>query len=70
MQTTLLKFTLPSAIAGFIPLPNPLPVIQKLFEDLHQASLPAAEPLGIAPQNHWVLDIDAWASLQFVYRTV
>jgi Caspase domain len=70
MQTTMLKSNLPSAIAGFIPLPDPLPVIQKLFEDLHQASLPMAEPLGIAPQNAWVLDIDAWASLQFVYRTV
>ncbi len=70
MQTTMLKSTLPSAIAGFIPLSNPLPVIQKLFEDLHQASLPATEALGIAPQNAWALDIDAWASLQFVYRTI
>jgi Caspase domain len=70
MQTTMLKSALPSAIAGFIPLPSPLPVIQKLFEDLHQASLPATEPLGIEPQNAWALDIDAWASLQFVYRTV
>jgi Caspase domain len=70
MQTTMLKSTLPSAIAGFVPLPDPLPVIQKLFEDLHQASLSATAPLGIAPQNAWALDIDAWASLQFVYRTV
>jgi Caspase domain len=70
MQTTMLKSSLPSAIAGFIPLSNPLPVIQKLFEDLHQASLPATEALGIAPQNAWALDIDAWASLQFLYRTV
>jgi hypothetical protein len=70
MQTTMLKSTLPSAIAGFIPLSNPLPVIQKLFEDLHRASLSVTAPLGIAPQNAWALDIDAWASLQFVYRTI
>ncbi len=70
MQTTMLKSALPSPITGFIPLPNPLPVIQKLFEDLHQVSLPATEPLGIAPQNAWALDINAWVSLQFVYRTV
>jgi Caspase domain len=70
MQTTMLKSALPSAIAGFVPLPDPLPVIQKLFEDLHQASLPITTPLSIAPKNAWALDIDAWASLQFVYRTV
>lgn len=69
-QTAMLKSTLPSAIAGFIPLTNPLPVIQKLYEDLHQASLATTKPLGISPQKAWALDIDAWASLQFMYRTV
>jgi Caspase domain len=69
-QTAMLKSNLPNAIAGFIPLTNPLPVIQKLYEDLHEASLATTEPLGITPQNAWALDIDAWASLQFMYRTV
>jgi Caspase domain len=70
MQTTMLKSTLPSAIAGFIPLPTPLPVIQKLYEDLQEASLPVTKPLGIAPQSAWALDVNAWAGLHFLYRTV
>jgi Caspase domain len=69
MQAALLKSALPSAIAGFIPLPNALSVIQKLFEDLHQLSIPTSEPLGIFPKNAWALDIEAWSSLQFVYHT-
>lgn len=69
-QENLLKTNLPSAIAGFIPLPRPLPVVQQLFEDLHRASLSQTVSLGIQPKKSWALDINAWVSFQFLYRTV
>ena len=44
---------------------NPLEVAQALLQDLHNAS-----GLGetIAPSDSYVLDVNAWASLNFVYQ--
>ncbi len=44
---------------------NPLEVAQALLQDLHNAS-----GLGetIAPNDNYVLDVNAWASLNFVYQ--
>ncbi len=44
---------------------NPLEVAQALLQDLHNAS-----GLGetIAPSDNYVLDVNAWASLNFVYQ--
>ncbi|MGB8699828.1 MAG: caspase family protein [Thermosynechococcaceae cyanobacterium] len=69
-QTMVQKVALPNAIAGFAPLAKPLPTIQKLLADLHQASLPATTALGITPKNTWVLDTTQWISLQLTYHTV
>lgn len=70
LQAANLNAVLPSAITGFIPLPNPRSVIQKLFEDLNRLSADAIKPLGIQTKNVWALDTEAWSCLQFVYRTI
>jgi Caspase domain len=68
-QNNTTKSTLPGAPSGFTQLPRPLPVVQKIFEDLHRASLPTTGTLGITAQNIWALETQAWATLQFVYAT-
>jgi hypothetical protein len=69
VQNNTAKSTLPGAPSGFTQLSRPLHVVQKIFEDLHQASLPATSPLGITAQNIWALETQTWATLQFVYAT-
>jgi Caspase domain len=68
-QNNTTKSTLPGAPSGFTQLSRPLPVVQKIFEDLHQASLPTTSTLGITAQNVWALETQTWATLQFVYAT-
>lgn len=68
-QNNTAKSTLPGAPSGFTQLSHPLPVVQKIFEDLHQAGLPATSELGITAQNIWALETQTWATLQFVYAT-
>jgi Caspase domain len=65
-----MKSLLPSVSSGFASLSNPLTIAQALLADLHQASLPATSSLGITGSDIWALDVQEWASLQFVYTTV
>jgi hypothetical protein len=69
-QTNGMKSMLPSVSTGFAPLGNPLAIAQALFADLHQASLPTTSALGITGKNIWALDVQEWATLEFVYATV
>jgi hypothetical protein len=48
---------------------NPLSVAQAVLEDLHAASIPGVEKLGISTDD-LALDVNVWASLSFVYRVV
>jgi hypothetical protein len=50
------------------PLLNPLEVAQAVLQDLHQASAVKADT-GSAADNY-ALDVNAWASLSFVYQLV
>lgn len=68
-QNNTTKSTLPGVSSGFTQLSRPLPVVQKIFEDLHRASLPTTGALGITAQNIWALETQAWVTLQFVYAT-
>jgi hypothetical protein len=70
IQTNGMKSILPSLSPGFAPLLQPLAIAQAVFADLHQFSLPKTTALGIQGQGLWALDIEAWATLQFVYTTV
>jgi Caspase domain len=65
-----MKSMLPSISSGFVSLLNPLAIAQALFADLHQASMPTTSALGITGKNIWALDVQEWATLQFVYTTV
>jgi hypothetical protein len=65
-----MKAMVPTVSSGFTPLLNPLAIAQALLADLHQASLPTTSRLGITGSNIWALDVQEWASLQFVYTTV
>lgn len=51
------------------PLFNPLEVARAVFQDLHQASAVTTETLGISSDS-WALDVNAWATLSFVYEVV
>jgi hypothetical protein len=51
------------------PLLNPLEVAQAVLQDLHQASAVKAENTGSAADTY-ALDINAWASLSFIYQVV
>lgn len=51
------------------PLFNPLEVARAVFQDLHQASAVTTESLGISSES-WALDVNAWATLSFVYEVV
>lgn len=53
--------------AALYPIPNPLEVAQAVLHDLHQASDPAAQVAGASPDT-FALDVNAWASLHFVYQ--
>ncbi|MEG3976043.1 caspase family protein [Microcoleus sp. herbarium8] len=48
---------------------NPLIVAQAVLEDLHNASIPGVEKLGISTDD-LALDVNVWASLSFVYRVI
>jgi hypothetical protein len=51
-------------------LPNPLEVTQQVLQDLHEGSLRTAQQMGIATDNHWVLDVDQWATFQFTHEVI
>jgi hypothetical protein len=48
-------------------LPNSLDVAHAILQDLHQASEPTS---SLAPADAFALDMNAWATLHFVYRVV
>jgi hypothetical protein len=48
---------------------NPLEVARALLQDLHSASAIAPETIG-ASSDTYVLDVNAWATLTFIYQVV
>ena len=48
---------------------NPLNVARAVLEDLHAASIPGVQKVGISTDD-WALDVSVWASLSFVYRVI
>jgi hypothetical protein len=48
---------------------NPLNVARAVLEDLHAASIPGVQKVGISTDD-WALDVNIWATLSFVYRVV
>lgn len=50
-------------------LPNSLEVVQALWQDLHQASA-AILPKVEVPADAYAMDVNAWATLRFVYQVV
>ncbi|MGF1481057.1 MAG: caspase family protein [Cyanophyceae cyanobacterium] len=51
-------------------IPNALSVAQALLEDLHVASRVPLDILETAKEDVYALDVNAWASLNFVYQVV
>lgn len=50
-------------------LSNPLTVARAVLEDLHAASVPGVQKVGISTDD-LALDVNVWATLSFVYRVV
>ena len=48
---------------------NPLTVARAVLEDLHCASIPSVQKLGISTDD-LALDVNVWATLSFVYRVM
>lgn len=48
---------------------NPLEVVQAILQDLHQASSVALPSVEI-PSDSYALDVNAWATLSFIYQVV
>ncbi|NES22989.1 MAG: DUF4384 domain-containing protein, partial [Symploca sp. SIO3E6] len=47
----------------------PLPIVQALLQDLHDASAVAPEVIGSISDNY-ALDVNTWATLSFIYQVV
>jgi hypothetical protein len=58
-----------SAFGRVSTLPNPLDVVKAILHDLHQASGNLPEAIA-APPDTWVLDVNNWATLSFIYQVV
>lgn len=54
---------------GLRVLLNPLTVAQAVLQDLHHASVSGVQKAGISTDD-FALDVNAWATLSFVYRVV
>ena len=50
-------------------LSNPLTVARAVLEDLHAASVPGVQKVGISTDD-LALDVNVWATLSFVYRVI
>lgn len=50
-------------------LPNLLEVVQGLLQDLHEASAPLL-PRAEIPVDSYAMDVNAWATLSFMYQVV
>jgi hypothetical protein len=66
-----LKVAQHSSVAGrpIGPLSNALEIAQAILQDLHEASTPAAQQVGVS-SDYYAFDMDAWASFSFPYRLV
>lgn len=58
-----------SAFGRLTNIPNPLEVARSVLDDLHQASGNMTEAIA-APPDTWVLDVNNWATLSFIYQIV
>lgn len=58
-----------SAFGRLTTLPNPLEVARSILNDLHQASGNITEAIATSPDT-WVLDVNNWATLSFIYQVV
>lgn len=58
-----------SAFGRLTTLPNPLEVVQSILNDLHQASGNMTEAIAASPDT-WILDVNHWATLSFIYQVV
>ncbi|MGL5083674.1 MAG: caspase family protein [Microcoleaceae cyanobacterium] len=52
-----------------LPLSNPLAVTEAVLQDLNRASQPGVERAGVSTDDI-ALDINAWATFNFVYRVI
>ena len=52
-----------------VALSNPLTVARAVLEDLHAASIPEVQKVGISTDD-LALDVNVWATLSFVYRVI
>jgi hypothetical protein len=52
-----------------VALSNPLTVARAVLEDLHAASIPGVQKVGISTDD-LALDVNVWATLSFVYRVI
>lgn len=64
-----LKVASKTDIRQVTPIQNPLEVAQAIWQDLHNASLEALPNIDL-PADTYALDVNAWASLDFVYQVV
>jgi hypothetical protein len=48
---------------------NPLNIVSAMIEDLHQASLPTTQNLGLSKEV-FALDANNWATLSFIYEVI
>jgi len=58
-----------SAFGRVTNLPNPLEIARSILNDLHQASGNMTEAIATPPDS-WVLDVNNWATLSFIYQIV
>jgi hypothetical protein len=58
-----------SALGRLTTLANPLEVVRSILNDLHQASGNLTEAIATPPDT-WVLDVNNWATLSFIYQIV
>jgi hypothetical protein len=58
-----------SAFGRLTTLPNPLEVARSILNDLHQASGNMTEAIATSPDT-WILDVNNWATLSFIYQVV
>ena len=55
-------------VAELIALADPLATVQAICADLHQASVIRADNLGLDRDDRWALDVEQWATFQWVQQ--
>jgi hypothetical protein len=59
-----------AAASAIALLQNPMAIVQQLFGELHQLSLPYTESVGLGTAKQWALDLRTWAMVPITYRIV